>query len=692
MPFVQIGFLGALAALAIPIIIHLVFRQRPKRVELGTLRFLRIVLEQNARRRHVMRWLLLALRLACVALLAFLFARPYLLALQPAGEKQTVVVLIDSSASMELKQDGLRAIERGVAAAKELLETEDNSRFEIAFFDHRVQPLSRPGLSGAKGVRRDVSPGELAARLVAPAACHGATDYGAAMEWARDVLAKAPPGPRQLHVFTDFQRSGLAWSEVDALPPDIATYLHDLGRPAVNNLSVTEARAERAWLRDGEQTAIHVTVYNGSPFGTDELGVVLRLAASPLRKLELREQVKVEAGAMQSLRFDLPPLAEGLWQGTVALEAEDDLPLDNQRDVALLASPPYQVLLVDGRPSASPLLSSTYLLEAALRLADPDELNPSSPFEPRRIAVGDPLPKLDKFDGVVLSDVGELDAKAAQRIAEFVEGGGGLLVFCGENVTADRVRSLEAAGLTVGPIEGVERASDLPLRLKHWDAQHPIFSAFSDPQLGDLQRLPFSAATQIAPSDDALVLAEFASGRPAVIERRLGQGSVIWFTSTCDRAWGEWARSRLYLPLVYQFLGHQTGLLDGGRVRQEVLDRAADLAAGKEAADGGSADQQATKQQIAGADLPPGIHAKEGYTLVVGQSPREAETDRCEPQEFANRFGLKPASEAVAQAEAAPPPEVAGTELMDSEIWPWLAMLLLVTVVLEGFVANRTAA
>ena len=74
------------------------------------------------------------------------------------------------------------------------------------------------------------------------------------MEWARDVLAKAPPGPRQLHIFTDLQQSGLAWSEVDELPEDVATHLHDLGRSAVNNLAVTEARPERAWLRPDEQT------------------------------------------------------------------------------------------------------------------------------------------------------------------------------------------------------------------------------------------------------------------------------------------------------------------------------------------------------------------------------------------------------------------------------------------------------
>src|SRR5438876_7706747 len=99
MSFVQIGFLGALAALAIPIVIHLVFRQKTRKVELGTLRFLRVVLEHNARRRRVMRWLLLALRLACVALLAVLFARPYWLAYRSAGAKQTVAVLIDCSAT-----------------------------------------------------------------------------------------------------------------------------------------------------------------------------------------------------------------------------------------------------------------------------------------------------------------------------------------------------------------------------------------------------------------------------------------------------------------------------------------------------------------------------------------------------------------------------------------------------------------
>jgi uncharacterized membrane protein len=671
MSFIQIGFLGALAALAIPIVIHLVFRQKTRRADLGTLRFLQVVLQRNRRRRRVMRWLLLALRMACIALLAVLFARPFLRAFHSAGEKQTVAILIDRSATMELKEDGVRLIDRAVADARQLLEhADENTRFEIAFFDHAVSPLSvvRSPLQQAADNGKRTSQ-ELAQTLVAPAACYGGTDYGAAMDWARDVLAKAPPGPRKLHVFTDLQRSGLAWSEMDTLQDDVITSLHDLGRTAVNNIAVTEARADRAWLRPGEQTSVHATVHNGGPFGTEELSVVLRLAAGE-RKLELRDRVKIDPGASESVRFDLPLLAEGAWLGKVLVETEDDLPLDNERYVEVLAFKPYQVLLVDGRSATSAWQAATYFLEAALRPAPSGEVDPMVSFEPTQVSLDDLPSKLDRFDVVVLADVGEIDARDAKRLATFVEGGGGLLVFGGDQVAPRRVENLKAAGLTVGDVVGIDAATDLPLRLQTWDIKHPIFAAFSDPQLGDLRRLAFSACIHVVPATDALVLATFRDGKAALVERRRGQGTVVWFTSSCDRQWGDWPRSRLYVPLVYQLLGYQTGLTAGGRVRSAVLEGKSDLP----------------------GDATPGIVPHEGYSLVVNTSPRESETERCTAEEFVNRFGLK---ESVAEQASRPTAEVQaglGTEMMESEVWPWVALLVLAALVLEGLVANRTAA
>src|SRR5437667_9147479 len=100
MGFVQTSFLYALAALAIPLIVHFIFRWQTRRVELGTIRFLSEIIRNNARRKRVQRWLLLLLRMACIALLVGLFARPFLLATERAGQNGFLVVLIDRSASM----------------------------------------------------------------------------------------------------------------------------------------------------------------------------------------------------------------------------------------------------------------------------------------------------------------------------------------------------------------------------------------------------------------------------------------------------------------------------------------------------------------------------------------------------------------------------------------------------------------
>ncbi len=71
------GFLAAGLAVAVPIVVHLLFRQKARRVDIGSLYFLRVVLHDQAHRRNLKRWLLLALRVAGVLLLAALFARPY---------------------------------------------------------------------------------------------------------------------------------------------------------------------------------------------------------------------------------------------------------------------------------------------------------------------------------------------------------------------------------------------------------------------------------------------------------------------------------------------------------------------------------------------------------------------------------------------------------------------------------------
>lgn len=403
--FLQTAFLSGLAALAVPVLIHLFFRLKTKRVELGTIRFLKLVLEENARLRKVMRWLLLALRMLFVALLVGLFARPYFTASATGGDKELLVILIDQSATMQLKGENGRLIDQAIAEAKRLIETAGTqTRFEVAFFDHNVHPVTDTKANG--GAKSDA----VLAKLEAPASAFGATNFGSAFAWARDICVKAPAGVKQLHLFTDLQQSGLDWTEVEPLPLEVKPHLHDLGRPVVNNVAVTEVRTPRLWVRPGEAPTIRASVLHGGTFALEEVAIVLEVgridmsgtalvagesqqtrsarrsttpaaSASPLtgartdfsklaERITKRERVKLEPGATVMLDFELPALSEGLWQGRVTVEYDDDLPFDNQRFFAISATPAYRVLLVSGATDGSSITSETYFLDKALRLAD----------------------------------------------------------------------------------------------------------------------------------------------------------------------------------------------------------------------------------------------------------------------------------------------------------------------------------
>src|SRR5438132_9842418 len=115
MGFVHASMLTALAAMSLPILAHLLFRRRSRPVDLGTLRFLKVAMRQDTRRRKLKRWLLLALRLGCVVLLALLFARPFRAEFAGGGDAGLTVLLLDRSAGMARQRDGNRLIGHSIS-------------------------------------------------------------------------------------------------------------------------------------------------------------------------------------------------------------------------------------------------------------------------------------------------------------------------------------------------------------------------------------------------------------------------------------------------------------------------------------------------------------------------------------------------------------------------------------------------
>jgi Aerotolerance regulator N-terminal len=647
--FIQFGMLGALAALAIPIIIHLMFRARARPVDLGTLQFLKVVLRDNARRRRLRRWLLLVLRLACLALIAVLFARPYLIATEPAPGERLVVVLLDRSASMGL-QGGTRPIDQALEEARAILaRVGQGTQREAATFDRTIHPLARPA--------------DLRTAAIEPTAA--STDYNTAMAWARDILVRSRKAVKELHILTDLQRSGLGQGEPVSVPAEVAVHLHDFGRPFPRNVAVTAVRIEPNTVRPGESASITADVFNASPLPVSKCPVRLHVAAGG-QKRDLERTIDLEGRATARVVFPLEELSEGLWRGQVAAAIGDALPFDDRRFLALSVAAPARVLIMDGDPGRASYESETFFLQAALRLAPPGERFARTPFDVAAVdgvSSGD-LPDLDKTAAVVLANVERLSAPETQRLRDFVERGGGLLVFTGDRVRADGARQLAAAGLDVGEVLGPDNAGELPWRLDRWEARHPIFAPFTDPEHGDLHRPAFATITGIKPGAETRVLAWFRGGQPALLERRKGLGKVLWFTSACDRAWGDWPRGRMFLPMLHQMVSYVSGLADGGRIRPAIAD----------------------------AERKPGVVESEGLVHIVNPDPLESESARCTLKEFADRFGFQLPRPLPQDGTQEATPGIGDDRLRNDEMWPWLALTLVGLLLVENFLANRTAA
>lgn len=656
MGFVQFGFLAALAAVAVPVIIHLVFGQQARRVDLGTLRFLRIALSQNARRKRLKRWLLLALRIGAVTLLAVLFARPYLLALQRKGHDRLAVVLIDRSGSMGLETTRGRLLDQALGEARRILGSYGaGTQVELAFFDHAVQPVTAEATRTLNSEPRTPS--------------GSTTDYGAALAWARDICLQSARARKEIYLLTDLQRSGLGHAPTEPLPPEVRVHVIDFGQPYPRNAAVTRVEPFRTIARPGEPLTVSATVFNASQFPVRQVPVVLHLQQGQ-RQRNWRTQVSLEPGASDTVEFAMPELNEGMWQGYVMVEADDELRFDNRCHTAMLVAPPIEVLTIDGDPGDSPVMSETYFLEAALRLAPPGESFAESPYFTRVAACrnGSPLAEFGRAAVVVLANVAGLSESDAGRLVRFVEAGGGLLIFAGDRAGPETLAKLSLAGIPLGQMTGPRPTARLPWRLDRWEREHPVFQPFSDPQYGDLQRLAFRSFTAMEPGEGTRVLARFDDGSPALVERGSGRGKVLWFASSCDRQWSDWPRSRLFVPVVHQLVGYLAGLTDGGPIRLRRTDQF----------------------EVSGPAPEPGVYDRGGFVEVVNVDPRESETDRCRVADLASQFRFVPADQKAVPGADFATAGVAGREIRQDEIWHWVLAALFAVLLMEGFLANRT--
>lgn len=137
MQFLYPYFLYALTALAIPVVIHLFYFRRFKKVYFSNVKYLKEIKEETSNRNKIKEWLILISRLLAMTCLIIAFAQPFI----PMGEilktgSQHVSVFVDNSFSMTSESGDIPLLDLARERARKIIESYgDEARFQVITHD-----------------------------------------------------------------------------------------------------------------------------------------------------------------------------------------------------------------------------------------------------------------------------------------------------------------------------------------------------------------------------------------------------------------------------------------------------------------------------------------------------------------------------------------------------------------------------
>ncbi|MEP6762733.1 MAG: VWA domain-containing protein [Gemmatimonadaceae bacterium] len=554
------AFLAAMAALAVPIILHLRQRDKDKPQRFPSLMFLEQLPIRTAERRRLTDLPLLLLRALALALIVFAFTRPVLSRASVTAKTQearAVVLLIDRSMSMAHSD----VFKTAKDSAKKIVESLGLSdRVAVVLFDEEADIVQK--LSADKA-------GALSAINKAKIGSRG-THYAAALRAAREAVVGAAEKTQDVIVITDLQRGGVTGIAGLDLPASltvrsIAVGSKDRGNTAVANVEVRRI-IEPTRVMLGVQTRISSRELKAERKAKVTLTLNGRASGS--------REVNIPISGDTPVSFEPVLLPAGRVSGSITID-NDALANDDTLHFALAADDGVRILMVVPSDAQA---DETMYFERALAVGN------TPPIHIERVR-GDQLDavKLANSALVMLWDTPAPTGKAGDALADWVSRGGGLTIAAGRRLASRgeagsssnlTSKSSDSAKLSTGkasstalPASGLipakfvgtaDRLNDRGGSLGDFRVDHPLFAPFRDASSA-LSAVRFLRYPRMEPGVGAEVIARFDDGLPAVIDRRDGTGHIVLLGMPLDAQSGDFPLQPAYLPLLKRLVLYTSG-------------------------------------------------------------------------------------------------------------------------------------
>lgn len=648
-------FLLGLVGVGLPLWLHRFARQTDQKRPFASLMFLEASEVRRSRRHELRYWLLLALRLLLVALLALAFAGPLWRSAVNTGAGGATLHVIVLDTSLSMRQEGLW--QKAQARANGFIdELRGADRAMVVAADHRVRVLHQPVFANDAGALRaavnSLEPG--LSRL----------DYGALV--AGSTAWGAGPGETVLvHLVTDLQQSASPLRFADLSPPPGVRFdLADVEPDAGANLRVAGVQ------EDAREAGTVLVSLDGDAAALTDRELVVEVNGAVRERRRLRADATLPAVE----RVPLGDLGKGEYRLTARVEPRDLLAEDDAFHTLLRHVEP-KVLVIAADVAGD---DARYLQAALQALARP------------RFEVETALPsalvsrQLGDFSAVVVSDAGLLNGAAADALQAYVEAGGAaLLTLGGRAAQLSRIPVSEAALARGSARADADKAS----RVADLEQSHAVLR-----EPGAWRQIRFFRHVAVTPPDGARVLMRFENGTPLMLEQSPGKGRLLVFASPLDRQWNDLAIH----PLFVRFVAEATAYLAGARFDAAVATVGLAVDASALRRGGGQVfDPAGQRAQMLGGAAEGGLQwvpdqagfyeirggGKSDF-VAVNTDARESRLARWDADGRERWLALQPQPGAALDAGAA-----STTERL-IPIWFWLLLFAAILAILEPLVSN----
>lgn len=532
MGFLAPWFLAGLAALGVPVFLHLLRHHRATPRPVGSLMFFERGTQSSTRYRRLRHLVLFALRFALVLLIVLAFANPFVRRAAADANGRLLLIVLDNSFSM-------RAGTRFAAARQQALAV-------LAAKPHR-QKAQVITLGGQFSVLTQAIAEEtqLRAALESVQPGDGRANFG---ELGRAIrqLSETVRGPIDLYLFSDMQHTAMPANFADmVLPSNVTLVLKPVARGAAPPNWTVESVEAPAVLSDPKDPKLSVVKAVVAGFGTPEVSKTVSLVVNG--KVIATRTVHLAASGRATVQFAPLDVGYGSNRCEVRIEGGDAFPADDASRFAVRRSDPERVLLVHAGGETRSALYFGSALEAAAR----------GEFVLQSVGA-DETTDLDpsKFAFIVLSDAVALPSIFEHALRQYVTRGGSVLISLG--TAAAHTARIPLWDGAVKDVHEYARAGN-PAMVGQVDFSYPALAqdqpGYENGGWADVK--VFYAA--VLDPGQSRVAARLADGTPFLADKELGEGHVVVLTSGLENLTNDLPLHPVFVAFVDRLARYLSG-------------------------------------------------------------------------------------------------------------------------------------